>query len=258
MKEVIYIYKPKSLFKYRPFSEYSIKSLKNAELWFSKPECLNDPFDFSILFDESSITFENVRDFIGYKLQVPFNQDYYNNKREEIIEISRKIIKEINEENIKTRGVTCFSEVNDDLLMWAHYADSFKGFCLEFDTENSFFEKCYKVKYSLERPKIGIDSIGKDKKYIEALCTKSGIWSYEKEWRAIHQNANQLYGYGAKCLKSIYFGPKMDFTAKEIICLIIQGNCKHVNFYESSLDEEKYRINFNRIDYTRYIDRNDV
>lgn len=33
----------------------------------------------------------------------------------------------------KNSYVTCFSETNDNFLMWSHYASSHKGVCLEFD-----------------------------------------------------------------------------------------------------------------------------
>ena len=34
----------------------------------------------------------------------------------------------------------CFSEVNDSLLMWGHYGNSNKGYCLEYDTNDLFLE----------------------------------------------------------------------------------------------------------------------
>lgn len=57
-------------------------------------------------------------------------------------------------EFMETRGVSCFSEVNDGLLMWAHYADKYCGICLEFDTDNELFKKAKKVDYVDELPKI--------------------------------------------------------------------------------------------------------
>ena len=35
-------------------------------------------------------------------------------------------------------GILCLSQVNDSLLMWAHYADSHRGFVVEFDESSSF------------------------------------------------------------------------------------------------------------------------
>lgn len=31
------------------------------------------------------------------------------------------------------QGIACFSAKVDDLLMWSHYADGHRGFCLEFE-----------------------------------------------------------------------------------------------------------------------------
>ena len=36
-------------------------------------------------------------------------------------------------------GIACYSEVNDDILMWAHYTRSHRGFVVGFHTKHSFF-----------------------------------------------------------------------------------------------------------------------
>jgi hypothetical protein len=33
----------------------------------------------------------------------------------------------------RSARISCFSETGDNLLMWAHYADGLRGFCVEFD-----------------------------------------------------------------------------------------------------------------------------
>ncbi len=40
-----------------------------------------------------------------------------------------------------TIGILCFTEKNDNLLMWSHYANSHKGFVLEFYPEHQFFDR---------------------------------------------------------------------------------------------------------------------
>ena len=42
-----------SLYKYRPFNQYSLQSLINGVEWFSQPELFNDPFDCAIFVDSS-------------------------------------------------------------------------------------------------------------------------------------------------------------------------------------------------------------
>jgi len=45
------------------------------------------------------------------------------------------------ENYIRKFGLYCLTEMPDDLLMWAHYADSHRGICLQFksDTISTFF-----------------------------------------------------------------------------------------------------------------------
>lgn len=38
--------------------------------------------------------------------------------------------------------MACFSETNADLLMWSHYAQQHKGFCVEYDIQKMMSEDC--------------------------------------------------------------------------------------------------------------------
>jgi len=40
------------------------------------------------------------------------------------------------EKKKQTTFVTCFSEVENNLLLWSHYADKHKGACIGFNTES--------------------------------------------------------------------------------------------------------------------------
>jgi len=53
------------------------------------------------------------------------------------------------QKEIDNAGITCFSKVRDDILMWAHYADKHKGLCFEFDGSDNciFFGEAQPVKY---------------------------------------------------------------------------------------------------------------
>ena len=54
--------------------------------------------------------------------------------KKEVKIAAEKSFEERNKINLYERGVCCFSEKKDDILMWSHYADGHKGFCLEFIT----------------------------------------------------------------------------------------------------------------------------
>ena len=87
----------------------------------------------------------------------------------------------------KIGGLLCFSlsEKADINPMWAHYANSHKGFVIAFDTTSTWFKKradgkkrfLLKVNYfdgQIEEP---LDDVFK------TLASKTTAWAYEQEWR---------------------------------------------------------------------------
>jgi hypothetical protein len=84
-------------------------------------------------------------------------------------------------------GVLSLSESWDSILMWTHYAESHKGFCIGLNRkklqESDFFGICGPVNYSDDFPKI--DPLGDDllKEAIATSHTKAKKWEYEKEVR---------------------------------------------------------------------------
>src|SRR5207237_9937705 len=48
-------------------------------------------------------------------------------------------------------GLVCLSKLNDQILMWSHYAASHTGVVLGLDGEHAFFKDCHVVRYSSER-----------------------------------------------------------------------------------------------------------
>ncbi len=65
------------------------------------------------------------------KFQRPSNQDL----RGMFLRSSEVVIKDA-QERFSTHGISWFSEVNDELLMWSHYGGKNKGFCLVLQGQN--------------------------------------------------------------------------------------------------------------------------
>lgn len=100
-------------------------------------------------------------------------------------------------ENMKTTtGISCLSESDDSLLMWAHYANNHCGMCVEYELLEISKQLGFSpvpVIYSDERASfrsINQDTIEADATsvLIESLTSKSPEWSYEKEWRIIRDD----------------------------------------------------------------------
>lgn len=115
--------------------------------------------------------------------------------------------------NRQEQYITCLSENRDETLMWAHYAESHRGFCLEYDmreymtsNDKRYIDDCKPiigpVHYMPQRfdatslvidmleaklkLSLNIDNptyLSDDLLSFKCLLTKSDVWSYEKEWR---------------------------------------------------------------------------
>lgn len=260
------IVKPATIFKYEAFSAQSLKNLKAQSIYFGSPLGFNDPYDCALKPRVSASTLEELealRNIYAQKYDVPidFQTKFKTVSTVELgrmLESSALTVLEKNVDSfLKTKGVSCFSEVNNDLLMWSHYGGRYKGFCLEFDTEFEPFRKMRKVKYSENMPKFNVISAFTEDNYdgiFDLFCTKSKSWEYEKEWRILHEEAGTLFTYKPDVLKSVYFGPDIDNNSLEIVCLILQGQNSKVNFWRGKRSEEKFEVIFEKINYINHLE----
>ncbi len=259
---------PKHLYKFQPLNLQTLRNLKNAQLYFNTPASFNDPFDCSTLeasfepLDEKNVVdiFKHYMNKKNITLDFEINsikdvpQQYVNQIHSGI----EKTLKEKQRQFLHERGCSCFSEENDNILMWSHYAGGHKGICLKLDTSFELFSKIDKVNYSDDFPLIPImrliDNNDKfDNEILKPLYRKSKRWEYEKEWRIFHVEPNKLYGYGVDALKSVFFGLEVDEADIEIVCLILQGQSNRVMFYRAHKDKSSYSLNFEEFPYTPYI-----
>jgi len=262
---------PDRLYKFVAINEYSLRNLKNAQLYFNSPSSFNDPFDCS----KSAINYSYSDDDLPclYNLFISetapgstvIANSFDDIPRDFVSLVRRKMpdfTARYQREYMHNVGCTCFSESNNNILTWSHYADGHKGLCLEFDTSIELFNKVFKVNYSDSYPNLDfVTLITMDKKdkiseaMLEPLLTKYTCWEYEKEWRAFHQEPNKLYGYGTTGLKSVYFGTSIDEADLEIVCLILLGQHHNINFFRASKSSQRYKLEFSKFNYRPHIDK---
>lgn len=115
--------------------------------------------------------------------------------------------------------IGCLAEDYKNRLMWSHYADSHKGFCIEYDFSEVNLEKegllifpvCYsenRSTYPWEIARSTDPQVLKEasKKAIEILLKKDSAWSYEKEWRLINPSSRRGSAVRLPCVSRIYLG----------------------------------------------------
>ncbi len=236
---------PQKLYKYQPVNLYSLQNLTRRQLYFSKPENLNDPYDCDPPFEIAKthrtqknikLLFDKIRSYEierGWIDRSRFDQLYLTNGKPDN-RFRRKYIDNI--KSIKAQisekvGVTCFSKRPDNFLLWSYYADNHKGFCVEFDINALLYQypgtKLYRVSYpkTVRPTRFSILEIVSNPNLLEKILTrKSNIWKHEQEWRLFcRTGGNEPIGYDPKTVTKIYFGYKMPYEHKEIIIKTLLG-----------------------------------
>jgi hypothetical protein len=255
-------------YKYRPWNEFSKETLVNNSIWFSSPLEVNDPFDcrFPDIKEPSheqlkkyhQIQYINLRDPLRDKSRVHggiFLLDAYieasiNNNGEPGWE---QIISEAKNVIFNKSSFCSLSEVNNSPLMFAHYADSHKGICLEFrHTLEYSLAHVEAVEYQKRFASLDIfeDWDCDDESLVQAtMYRKSVDWSYEREWRAFRLRKNKgLVEFDPRCLSGIVLGCKMPESHREEAIQIAKNRENPVSIYESIMGDDGVSFDVRAID----------
>jgi hypothetical protein len=230
-----------SLFKFRPFNKTSIELLVNKELWFARPDSLNDPFecqfDFDTMFDELN-ALPNI------------NKSDIDRKKESAFNIFNSL------------GICSFSRTRKNQLMWAHYADEHKGFCIGFNevilSKSETALKSVNVKYQSKTPKKeALIKIKGDPTNAELtlnseamysiIGTKYTSWKYERERRLIIASSN-TYSFTPESVVSIALGLRMPERDKDTLMqLLSTPQWNHLKWYQAEKIKGKFALDFVQI-----------
>ena len=140
----------------------------------------------------------------------------------------------------KKHLVCSLSATLSDPLLWAHYADGFKGVCIEVEINESLI-KPHKIDYSKDALVISYDRSDKlmgeprpdvNEMAIQTLTRKFPDWAYEQEYRLLNHSDNPFLEDGVQVL-SVTFGVNTSPIYKEIIKSILPSG---VFCFESALN----------------------
>ena len=245
----------KYLYKFSSIDNNKLKSLSLNKLWFSKLHDLNDPFEGEyVIQSQASDISELITAFKGviYSCGNNFNPEFINfikkleslsnekvteNELNQSIEILDEFLDEHVQEAKKV-SICSFIQKNDDNepllnnLMWSHYADGLRGYCLKYDEDELFSTLGTEVNPILTKIMVSyvnavktINSINYfSKNFHESFpgiflpakiamyrlfSTKSKDWEYENECRLI-SGKEGLMPYSGKALKEVVFGEKIN------------------------------------------------
>lgn len=218
-------------------NDIRLKSLEENEINVTNYKCFNDPFEFEML----SVDMDKLK------------KENYD---------SKEIDKFLNEFKNKIL-VSCFTTINDNMPMWAHYANNHKGYCVEYEINDT--EKIYPVFYEQFRNNNSEELTNMVKELYDyysdlknnkmefykifsyfylSLCCKNKFWEYENEYRMLYR-ADESGVYTGKTIKieDEYMNVKSIFIGYKCEC----------NYVDQLINiAKKIKCNVYKMDFNKY------
>lgn len=296
---------PKSLFRFRAINDWAVDAFQNDIIFAVTADKFNDPYDTLVRYDLEEIkkwvntvmnieTLGHMKTWYAQGWDLPKEVKHILPKEmTDTLKVALSLIEDIKDfegriEETRKRMISlietyfpilsemskrystiaCFSESIESVLMWSHYANSHKGFALEYDFRPILEQPIknvglFPVVYSEERLDIsdyiawaflrilGIPAKMPDiAALIKNALWKSDIWAYEKEWRMIDSTPRDITDEKASAIHykpvAIYYGRHMSSDDKKRLHEMAME--KGIKEFEMYLDysSRKYEMLFRK------------
>jgi len=218
--------RPKKLYQYQPYNVRTISNLIIRNIYLGSPAHFNDPSE------------------CRFNIVPPAEENEHTLAR------CREIITKL--------GICCLSEHHpksaDSFLMWSHYADRHRGFCIEFDTSKKPFSSAWEMGYEDDYPSIDFSPLMNndelsDEETRKSLKTKSKHWEREAEWRIIAQEEG-FEEYNATQLTAIYFGVRMEDYEFNAVARLLCSNDIKPALFRMRIHPKSYGLEADELEYT--------
>ncbi|POD70907.1 hypothetical protein BKM17_23720 [Pseudomonas syringae group genomosp. 3] len=272
MAFMVNIKQPSFFYKFISFGRKDI--LENGLIRFAPLGSFNDPFELEPgVTPLSRVFLEYISGFTELEAQriVLNSEDYlFSAERADNVECYKAKYRS----KIKEYGVLSLSsndkinqllsvsmpDTNDpraNLLMWSHYANSHKGFVIEFRSDFIEGVRLEKVEYCTTRDCLTFEDID-DGSFDRVFYKKSPEWCYEQEYRVvlpliqaskvseINGEEFHLFKINKGSINSITFGCAMGDAEKDIIRSHIRNDSelRHVVLQHAQLDDREFLLTF--------------
>lgn len=292
---------PKRLFRYKAFNDRSVGAFQNDIIYAVTADKFNDPYDTLVRYDLEGIekwvntvmnteTLGQMKTWFAQGWDLPKEVNHIlTTEMTDVLKVALSSIEDIkdlegrieetrqrmislietyfpilSETSKRYSAIACFSESIESVLMWSHYADSHKGFALEYNFRPILEQPIknvglFPVVYSEERLDISdyiayefLRILGIPAKMpdiaasIKNALWKSDIWAYEKEWRMIDSTPRNITDKKASAIQykpvAIYYGRHMSSDDKKKLHEVAQE--KGIKEFEMYLDysSKKYEM----------------
>tara|TARA_R110000851_G_scaffold262118_5_gene414646 strand:- start:343 stop:1293 length:951 start_codon:yes stop_codon:yes gene_type:complete len=220
--------RPECIYRYRSGHKGDLIALQEGYEHLSYPNDYNDPFDARIFFDKDAAIIPGLNDYLnknmnsGFrealkvlagkdkldvhgeradkqlfsraKSQKPFEK-YFDHISKQCEAVSLRL-EEILENSLRGAALICsFATNKRNYLMWAHYAKSHQGFCLEYEFPYSTIDNGLFLPVSYRQGPVDVTHLVR-KSWTDSsqvlfsaamgsALVKGDAWEYEGEWRYV-------------------------------------------------------------------------
>jgi hypothetical protein len=284
---------PKRVYKFRRDGKYARANLETDTVWMASPDAYNDPYDCSFTvavehvvdaLKKSLVTeFANVyklpADVADEQIEKAMSSseplmcvaeyvqtnygvnpegnplqaaEFISLRAPSMIENTVGVLRQWR----KLTKVCSFSAVNDSILMWGHYAQDHKGFCIEYDLEqlqpeHPFRRKLYPVIYS---PKLYDLTayvqklVGRNRQEFNPSLPLLGVlhkfdgWKYEQEWRVVSISKTVVddHDWSVPTPSRVFLGSKMSSENIKAVRKICEQ--RNIDVLQMELAEDMFQL----------------
>jgi hypothetical protein len=234
------------VYKYRgiEFFNRDVETLAKSKIYASTFDKLNDPFE-GIFDDQVSAL-------------ITFFEKTFKVDGTEVRERLKAII-----DYKSTLGIYSLSKCSKNELLWAHYAHSHTGFCIEYELKG--LKENYLIPHTVNELEVDYkktphpifpQDFKKTELFLRKLfATKSKGWKYENEIRLIFDKFG-FKDYHPSTLTGIYFGAEMEEENRKL--LIDSLTNLDVKFYEIYRKKDSYELSDRLVHVNHRILKNDL
>lgn len=257
-------YQIQSLFRFYSIDLGLVERLKqlfiDCKLYHSLPTQFNDPFECRPHFTWPKKA-TGVRE-IRLHLIKGFREKGFSKNDAEAVVSERMKTPNFMYETISNAITGTFSEFRicsfttqkENLLFWSHYADSHRGFCVEFNTTIMPVSYAYKVRYMEKYPTVFYPRPNDARALIPALV-KSKVWEYENEFRTIFvpdaidqpENDGESLILRGNQIKNVYLGADIGENERGFMLDLIEQSQFNPGIWSAQLSKSNFSLDFSRV-----------
>lgn len=252
---------PSIVYKYRDWTNcYHRNMIEKQELYLTSPRWFNDPYDcrinvaFHLLAEDANLANEYFHQVVSrhfpdlseadHNLQVQrlLDEGRFRNK-EWLEEENERTINKLHD----TIGVISLTAHNDSILMWSHYSNSHKGFCVGFHSSKLFnhpehFGWGQAVEYPPKYPVI-LPTESFTEQSRKQMFMKFDKWEYEKEYRLLNYNcADKVVKIPKDNFAEIILGHLISKEDQRHIIKTVKNNLPDIKILKVKANPQDYKL----------------